>query len=191
VVLVGAVLYAAVLERSVGLLINTSGPLVLGLVPLYVRLRHGYRLNAVLVLIVGGGAAFHSVGSLGLYRSIGWFDQLAHAVAGVLVGGVGYALVQVVDTQHERVDIPPNLRFVFVLVFAVSIGVTWEIAEFALGLLSESFGGEALLAQYGLRDVVLDLQFDVVGALVVAVWGTSYFDGLRTVLTSVLTPAER
>ena len=177
--LAGVFVYAALVARSVGLSINTGLPFLIGLVPLYVRWRHDYRLNAVLTLLVVGGAAFHSVGSLGLYRTIGWFDQVAHGVAGALVAGLGYALVRVVETQHDEVKIPPKLRFAFIVVFAIAVGVAWEMVEFSLELAATALGGEALLAQYDLADVVLDLQFDVVGAVVIALWGTSYFDGLR------------
>lgn len=180
--LAGIVVYVALVEQNVGLTINAGLPFLIALVPLYVRWRHGYRLNAVLTLLIVGGAAFHSVGSLGLYRSIGWFDQVAHGVAGALVAGLGYALVQVIETQHDQVAIPPKLRFVFIVVFAIAVGAAWEIVEFSLELASEALGGEALLAQYDLADVVLDLQFDVVGAVIVGLWGTSYFDELRTLL---------
>lgn len=177
--LAGILVYAALVERSVGLVINTGLPFALALVPVYARWRHNYRFNAVLTLLIVGGAAFHSVGSLGFYRSFGWFDQVAHGVAGALVAGVGYALVQVIETQHDRIQIPPKLRFVFVVVFAVAVGVTWEVLEFSLEFAATALGGEALLAQYGLADVALDLQFDIIGAFVVALWGTTYFDGLR------------
>lgn len=186
VALVGVFLFAALVERSFGLGVNSGVPLAIALLPRYVRHRHDYRLNPVLTLVIVGGAAFHSVGSLGFYRSIGWFDQLAHGVAGALIAGVGYALVQVVDTQHDRITIPPRLRFVFVVVFAVAVGAAWEIVEFSLELVSVALGGDALLAQYGLADVVLDLQFDLLGALVLAAWGTSYFDGLRRLVDDYL-----
>ena len=178
--LAGIVVYAAGVERSGGLVVNTGIPFLLALLPLYVRWRHDYRFNPVLTLLIVGGAAFHSVGALGYYQTIGWFDQLAHGVAGALVAGVGYALVQVVETQHDRIQIPPKLRPVFVIVFAIAVGVAWEITEFSLELAATVLGGDALLAQYSLTDVVLDLQYDVVGAFVVALWGTSYFDDLRT-----------
>jgi uncharacterized membrane protein YjdF len=80
------------------------------------------------------------------------------------------------------VKIPPKLRFAFIVVFAIAVGVAWEMVEFSLELAATALGGEALLAQYDLADVVLDLQFDVVGAVVIALWGTSYFDGLRKLL---------
>jgi len=181
--LLGVVVYAALVERRAGLVLNTALPLAIAAIPLAVRWRYDYRLNPVVTLIVVGGAAFHGVGSLGFYRSIGWFDQLAHGVAGALVAGLGYALVRVVETQYDRVRIPPRLRFVFVVVFALAVGVAWEVVEFSLELASTALGGEALLAQYGLADVVLDLQYDIVGAVVVALWGTTYFDDVRRLFT--------
>jgi hypothetical protein len=126
-------------------------------------------------------AAFlHAVGMLGLYRTFGWYDQIAHGVSGAVVAGVGYALVRVIENEYDSVEIPPNLRFVFIVVFAGALGVVWEVAEFALSELAVIFGGEPLLAQFGLGDVILDMLFSIAGAVLVAVWGTRYFDGLRS-----------
>ncbi|PSP66864.1 hypothetical protein BRC79_07040 [Halobacteriales archaeon QH_8_67_27] len=187
VVIVG---YAALVERSVGLVINTALPLAIALIPEYVQYRYDFRFNPVLTLFVVVAAAFHSVGSLGYYRSIGAFDQVAHGVAGALMAGIGYALVQVVETEHDSVVIPPRLRFAFVVIFAVAVGVVWEAVEFSLELLATALGsGDALLSQYNLADVVLDLQYDLIGAVVVALWGTSYFDGVRTVLDEYVGPS--
>jgi len=187
VVIVG---YAALIERSVGLVINTTLPLGIALIPEYVQRRYDFRFNPVLTLFVVVAAAFHSVGALGLYRSIGAFDQVAHGVAGALMAGIGYALVQVVESEYDSVVIPPRLRFAFVVIFAVAVGVAWEALEFSLELVATMFGGgESLLAQYGLSDVVLDLQYDLVGAVVVALWGTSYFDGVRTILDGYVGPS--
>lgn len=179
VLLAGVFVYAVIVERSGGAVINTGLPLGIALLPVAVRRRYDHRLNPVLSLLIVGGAAFHSVGALWLYETFGMYDQLAHAVAGALVGGIGYTLVQVVETHHDRVRIPPKLRVVFVVVFALAVGVAWEILEFGLELAATALGGDALLSQYGLADVVLDLQYDVAGAVVVALWGTPYFDGLR------------
>lgn len=188
--LVGVVGYA-ITRGKVGLVLNTALPLAIASIPLAVRHRYDYRLNPVLSLLIVTGAAFHGVGALGLYRSIGWFDQVAHGVAGALIAGTGYALVQVVDTQHDDVVVPPKLRFAFVIVFALSIGVAWELAEFASELAAERFGGEPIIAQYDLADVVLDLAFDGIGALVVGLWGTSYFDGVRRLANRQLGTTDR
>lgn len=183
--LVGLVVYAIV-QGSGKLLFNTVAPAAIAAIPPAVRYRYDYRLNPVLALLIVTAAAFHGLGALGLYRAIPWFDQLAHGVSGALVAGTGYALVQVVDTQYDEVVVPPRLRFVFVVVFAMAVGVVWELAEFSAELAAESLGGEPVLSQYSLQDVVLDFLFDGVGAVIVGIWGTSYFDGLRTVFDDLL-----
>lgn len=181
-VVLGGVVYAATVERAVGPLINTGIPLGIALVPAYVRRRYDYRLNAVLSFLIVTGAAFHAVGALGLYATVPGFDQVAHGIGGALVAGVGYVFVRAVDAEYDRVVIPPKLRFVFVVVFAMALGTTWELVEFSLDTASNLLGGEGLLVQYDLQDTVLDLQFDLFGALVVALWGTSYFDGARALV---------
>lgn len=178
----GAITAYAVSQVSAGMVTNAGLPFLVALFPLYVRYRYGTRFSPVLSLWIATAALLHAVGMLGLYRTYGWYDQFAHAVSGALVAGVGYALVRVLETEYDTVEIPPNLRFVFIVVFAGSLGVIWEVAEFALSELALAFGGEPLLAQFGLGDVVLDMLFSIGGAVLVAIWGTTYFDGLRSVI---------
>lgn len=169
----------AVAIGEFGLAVSTAVMLAIALLPDVVRYRYGYRLNAVLAFLVALSPFMHAVGSLGPYHAVPFFDDVAHAISASLVAGAGYVLVQVVDDQSEGIEIPGDLRFAFELIFAISFGVVWEIAEFASGLLASVVGGEPILAQYGLDDVVMDLLFNTIGATVVALWGTSYFDGVR------------
>jgi hypothetical protein len=64
--------------------------------------------------------------------------------------------------------------FVFLLAFVLAAGVFWEVVEFALAELSAIIGTDRVLTQYGLEDTILDLVFDVVGAVLVAVRGTAH-----------------
>lgn len=170
---------AAVAMGELGLAVSTLVMLAIALVPDGVRYRYDYRLNAVLAFLIALSPFMHAVGSLGPYHTVPFFDSVAHAISASLVAGAGYVFVRVVDQENEEIEIPGDLRFVFVLLFATSFGVVWEIAEFASGLLASVVGGEPILAQYGLDDVVLDLLFNTIGATIVAIWGTSYFDGVR------------
>jgi hypothetical protein len=172
----------ALVQVSVGMVTNAGLPLLVATFPLYVRYRHGTQLNPVLSLFIVTAAFLHAVGMLGLYTTYPWYDQFAHGVSGALVAGLGYAVVQVIDTEYDTVEIPGNLRFVFIVVFAGSLGVIWEIAEFTLTKIALLMGGEPLLAQFGLGDVVLDMLFSILGAVLVGLWGTRYFDGLRSVV---------
>jgi hypothetical protein len=178
--LVAMTLYALV-TLQVGLLVNVGLPLLLALFPPYVRYRYDYRLNAVLSLVIVTSAFLHAAGTFGPYTTYPWYDQLAHGVSASMIAGVGYALVRTVETSFDDVSLPPTLRGVFVVVIATAVGVVWEIGEFGLMRLAAALGGEPLLAQFGLADVILDLLFNAIGAAIVALWGTRYFADLRGV----------
>ena len=178
--LVGILGYALVTGNS-RLVTNTVPTLAVAAFPLYVRVRYDRPLHPVLELWIVLTAFLHAAGIMGPYRAFGWYDQIAHGVSGALVAGVGYALVTTIEIEYDDVVIPENLRFLFVVVFTVSFGVLWEVAEFTLGKLAGGTG-QAVLIQFGLSDVVWDLVLDLVGALLVAFWASGYFDGLRAIL---------
>lgn len=176
--LLGLALYM-VSRSALGLAVNSGLMLGIAVVPGVVRQRWDYRLNPVLEVLIVTSAFLHAVGAVGPYETVPLFDQVAHAVSAALVAGLGYVFVQVLDGHYDEIRVPPKLRLVFVVIFVTAFGVLWEILEFSTGLLSTVVGGEPLLAQYGLSDVVLDLLFDVVGGLLVGLWGTRFFDGIR------------
>ncbi|NHN46061.1 hypothetical protein G9464_00420 [Halostella sp. JP-L12] len=182
VLLVGVAGYAIV-TFDLGLLANAVLPLLVTLTPEFVEWRYDHTMSPGLGLWIAAAAFLHTVGALGPYRWIGWYDQVTHTLSATLVAGVGYALVEALDESSSAVDFPPKFRFVFIVLFVVAFGVVWEIAEFASGGLASLFGGQAVLAQYGMRDIVLDLVFNGLGAVAVALWGTGYFDGVATVLS--------
>ena len=180
-VLGGLTAYALV-QVNAGMVVHAGIAFLVSLFPLYVRYRYDRHLHPVLSLWIVAAVFLHAVGMLGIYRSYPWYDQFAHGVSGAVVAGIGYALVRTIEVDFDTVEIPPNFRFVFIVVFAGSLGVIWEVIEFTLGKIAVILGGEPLLAQFGLSDVVLDMLFSIVGAVLVALWGTGYFDGLRSII---------
>jgi len=177
----------ALVTFDLGLLVNGGLPLLVSFVPTALKRRHGHEMNPALELWIVTAAFLHAVGALGPYTMFGWYDQVAHTVSAALVAGVGYAFVRAVDRSHDDTEIPPTLRFVFVVAF----GVLWEIVEFASGGIASLLGGEAVLAQYGVDDIALDLLFNAVGAVIVGIWGTGYFDGVAGILTRRIDDRER
>lgn len=176
--LAGIVGYSIV-QIEIGLAVNTVLMLAIALLPDYLSYRYDFRPNPVVALLVAAAPFLHTVGAMGLYEQVPLFDQVAHATSAALVAGVGYVLVQVVDTQYDGVEIPGKLRFVFVLVFVMAFGVLWEIMEFATDQLATAIGTEQVLVQKGLTDTAMDMLFNTAAAVVVATWGTAYFDGVR------------
>jgi uncharacterized membrane protein YjdF len=153
-----------------GIVANGLVPLVVTLVPAYLRRDKNISMDTSYVLWIAIAVFVHAVGSLGLYESIPWYDSIAHALSATIVAGTGYAAVKAIDRNSEQTNLPAELQFAFILVFVMAFGVFWEIIEFTLGLASQLLGGEAVLAQYGLDDTVTDLLFNQLGAIIVAGW---------------------
>jgi hypothetical protein len=58
--------------------------------------------------------------------------------------------------------------------------------QFALGGLGSLLGGTSILTQYGLSDTMLDLLFDALGGLIVAIWGGAYLSDVTAALREKL-----
>jgi hypothetical protein len=185
------VLVAIALRAAVGgnatLVLNAAVPLGITLVPTVLRRERGYAMDAGLVCWLTLAATVHALGATGLYTAFGWYDSVAHALSASLVAGGGYALARAVERHSHAVDFDRRFRVAFVLLFVLAVGVGWEILEFASGALAPLLGGEAILAQYGVADIVNDLVFNVVGALLVAVGSTAHFERVAARLSGRVT----
>ncbi|AUV82269.1 hypothetical protein C2R22_11960 [Salinigranum rubrum] len=180
VVLVGLVFIG--LDRgNVGIIANSA--IALGVTYLPATLERDYHIpmDAGLTLWITTAVFLHALGTVGLpgsqlsfYQTLWWWDHLTHALSASVVAAAGYATVRAIDLHTEQVYLPPKFTFVFILLFVVAFGVLWEVIEFAVGGLASLVGGDAVLTQYGLGDTLLDLVFNTIGGVLVAVWGTAY-----------------
>jgi hypothetical protein len=75
-------------------------------------------------------------------------------------------------------------------VFILAFGVLWEIAEFAGGAVGKALTSQEVLVQYGIGDIVSDLVFNTIAAVVVAIWGTGYFEDVAAILTERVSGTE-
>ncbi len=103
----------------------------------------------------------HSVGMLGPYDDVWWWDHLTHTHSASVVGGVVHVL-------SERYGWNPRPRVVGVIMF---VGIVWELIEYGIHFAAERLGIEPILVQYGTEDTVYDLLFNLVGALLVVAFG--------------------
>lgn len=186
VVLVGLIGYGAIIGNG-GLVVNGVLALPIVLSPALLEWRYGQAIDPRVSIWIAVAAVVHAVGFLGPYTIqsglIGWYDRVAHSISAGFVAGVGYALIVALDRGSARIEFPEEFRFVFTVCFIMAFGVAWEIVEFGAGTLAGLVGGGAALVQYGLDDIVLDLVFNTIGAVVVAVAGTQYFGSVTTVLS--------
>jgi hypothetical protein len=192
IVLVGLVFIG--LDRgNVGIVANSA--IALGVTYLPATLERDYHIpmDAGLTLWITTAVFLHALGTVGLpgsqfsfYQTVWWWDHLTHALSASVVAAAGYATVRAIDLHTEQVYLPPQFTFVFILLFVVAFGVLWEVLEFAVGGLASLLGGDAVLTQYGLEDTLLDLVFDIVGGVLVAIWGTAYLGDVVGALARLL-----
>jgi hypothetical protein len=188
-VLVG-ILLVGIWDRDTGIIVNTAVGLgVTQLVPLLER-DYGIPMDPALTLWITAAVFLHAVGVVGfpgspqnLYASVWWYDHVTHALSASVVAAAGYATARAVDLHTDDIRLPPRFMFVFILLVTLAFGVFWEVIEFVIGEVAALTGSGAILTQYGLDDSMLDLVFDTVGAVAVAVWGTAYLSDIVGALT--------
>lgn len=182
VFLVGAV------ERNLSVVVNASIALVVTFLPAILERDPEFDLDAGVTLWVTLAVSLHSLGMLGLYTAIPWWDSLTHTLSATVVAGVGYATVRAVDEHTRAVYLPPQFLSFFILVVTLAFGVFWEVLEFSMRGVTDILGIQAVLIQYSLEDTLTDLVFDAVGAILVALFGTRR---LSTTVDSLVGRLER
>jgi hypothetical protein len=175
------VVLAGVWYGNATVVVNALVGVVVTQIPPALERDHGIPMNPALTLWITSAVFLHAVGVLGVpgseqnfYGTVWWWDHLTHALSSSVVAAVGYATARALDVHSERIHLPSRFMFVYILIFVLAFGVLWEVIEFGLGAAARAMGNTALLTQHGLEDSMLDLIFDSIGAVVVAVWGTAH-----------------
>ena len=117
-----------------------------------------------LSLFLGSAANF--------YEHFWWWDVVLHISSGFLLGVVGWIVLFLMN-QTDR--LPPGIRPSFLcffgVTFAVSLGVLWEVYEFAI---DQFLGKNMQRTETGVVDTMQDLITDTLGATAVALMGWTY-----------------
>lgn len=188
-VFLAVMLAAGIALRSGGVIVNASIGLFVTFLPGILERDLGIPIDAGLALWISAAVFLHALGTIAWpgigkpYVNVWWWDHLTHALSASLVAGVGYTTTRAVDIHSDSVSFPPRFQFVFILLFVLAFGVFWEVIEFGIGLAAESTGTEGVLTQYGLEDSMLDLVFDTVGAVIVAIYGSTQLSDVVDALT--------
>lgn len=128
--------------------------------------------------------------ALDFYYKFWWWDLALHTASGFLLGIIGFITLYVLN-QTDRLPpgMKPVFRCFFGFTFAVTLGVLWEIFEFAVDRLWPQFDMQS--TGTGVMDTMKDLIVDCIGAALVAVMGYAYLktgrysfiaDGVRVFL---------
>ncbi|GAB7095710.1 hypothetical protein JCM30237_28640 [Halolamina litorea] len=155
-----ALLYVGYRRENTPAVANTAGAAVLTLVPPAVAGVVGAEGDGFLVATfwVAVAGFLHSLGMLGRYESVWWWDHLTHTLSAALLAALLYASLLVVA---------PGVAVVGTVVVTLTLGVVWEIGELLAREVASRYDIEPVLVHYGRRDTALDLVFDAVGTVLV------------------------
>ncbi|WP_438267506.1 hypothetical protein [Haladaptatus halobius] len=116
---------------------------------------------------------------------------MTHALSSSLVAGVAYAVTRALEEHTEYIVMPPKFMFVYLLLFVMAFGVIWELIEFYVAVVSSLLGIGKVLTQYGLDDTILDLFYNTIGGLLVALFGTAHLTDLSDQLRARIESVDR
>lgn len=179
---VAAVLVAGLFYGELGVVVNAAVGLGVTLLPAVLERRYRFTMNAGLVLWITVAMLLHAVGTLPLpglgflsaYTAVWWWDHMTHALSSSLVAGVAYAVTRALEEHSDYIVIPSRFMFVYLVIFVMAFGVIWELLEFYIAVVTGLLGFGNVLTQYGLDDTVLDLIYNTIGGVLLALFGTAY-----------------
>lgn len=156
-----AVLLTGLRRRNPGAVLNGILLLAATYLPEFVERRYDVEFRPWQRVYVESAMVTHAAGMLGLYDDIWWWDHLTHTHSSTLLSGLVY-------TVSRRRDRDPRPRVVAIVVL---VGVVWEFTEYVIHAVADRLGLEPILVHYGRTDTLLDLVFDLAGALLVLAFG--------------------
>ncbi|NHN49141.1 hypothetical protein G9464_16295 [Halostella sp. JP-L12] len=155
------VFLAGLRRRNPGAVVNAALSFAATYLPGLAERWYGVEFRPWQRLYVESAMVTHAAGMLGLYDDVWWWDHLTHAHSATLLGGTVFAAAR----RNGR---DPRPR---VLAAVVTLGLAWELLEYGIHAVAERVGLEPILVHYGATDTLLDLVFDLVGALLVLAFG--------------------
>lgn len=163
-------LRAGVERRDPSVIVNAVLSVAFAVAPDYVERRFGVRFRPWHRLWISAAGVIHSVGMLGPYDRIWWWDRVAHTMSGAVVAGGADVLFQAIGGDAER-PAASRSRAAFVLGVTLGLGVVWEVVEYTIHVVGRRVGFEPLLVNYGPLDTAGDLVCDILGAGLVIAFG--------------------
>lgn len=174
--LVAAIIFAIYRENWLNVF-AISGIFIFTLLPTIMRRNYRVRqpIEIDFVIILFSYAALFLGEIHGYYTLLWWWDILLHGSSGILLGIAGFLLVYILNKEEQvHCNMKPVFVALFSFVFAIAIGVAWEIFEFCM---DNAFGLN--MQKSGLVDTMTDLIVNVVGASLVSFLGFIYLNSKK------------
>lgn len=162
--------------------------------PSFLRMRFKVEVPASLsiVIVLFCFCALVLGDGLDFYGKFPWWDSVLHGFSGVLLSMIALWLIHIIMADNDK-SIYFNKYFLalFLVMFSLGMGACWEIIEYTYDSVSgtntqqfmASTTGSLITAEdiplcghAALRDTMTDLILDLVGSLLVAIFGIFYHD---------------
>ncbi|OYR95456.1 hypothetical protein DJ71_01625 [Halorubrum sp. E3] len=186
-VAIGGILLAGLFTQNLSVLVNAVLALAITFLPAVLKRDYRINLGAGITLWITLALFLHTLGMLGFYGEVWWYDHVTHTLSAAIIAASGYVAARAVNEWSDAIYLPSRFMFVFILLFTLGLGVFWEVLEFATRIGADLLGFDPVLVQYGLDDSLLDLLFDTLGAVIVAGFGTQWVTDLAETLSNRLT----
>ena len=122
------------------------------------------------------------LGEIGdFYIKFKWWDSMLHAMSGVLLGCVGFVLLNFFNKNDnfKSFHLGPGFAALFVLCFTITCGTLWEVIEFIADTINgtnmqrfqDNITGEGFIGRAALFDTMKDLIVDSIGGVFIAIIG--------------------
>lgn len=120
---------------------------------------------------------------LGFFASVKWWDSALHTISGMLITILSFSVISLFNKKDTGYKPSVGFACLFAFCLATTVGVVWEIVEFAADQIFDlnmqrayvsTVSGErgiALAGTNALKDTMKDFILNSVGALVVSVGG--------------------
>ena len=112
------------------------------------------------------------------YYDVPHWDTLLHISSGLMLGALGFFVVDLLNRASVRMQLSPLFVCLFALGFAVTLGTLWEICEFTFDSIFDGNMQKYMLqdrtplaGRAALSDTMKDLVVDVAGALIPCIAG--------------------
>jgi hypothetical protein len=112
------------------------------------------------------------------YYVIPYWDIILHAMSGLMMGFLGFSLVDILNNSNKSVTLTPFFVAFFAFAFAITVGVVWEVYEFSAdGIFGTNMqkyklqNGTELIGREAVKDTMEDLIVDGVSAFVACIIG--------------------
>ncbi|WP_242695616.1 hypothetical protein [Halomontanus rarus] len=164
-----AALVAGIRRRDPSVVVNGGLSLTFVALPRNLERRYDVSFRPWQRVWISTAALVHTLGMLGPYDRVWWWDHLAHTLSGVVVAGAADVVYR--TGLVERSPLPGRSRPAFIVGITFGFGALWELLEYLIHALGDRIGFEPLLVHYGRLDTVGDLVFDLLGAGLVVLFG--------------------